>query len=187
MRTCKRMPVNLLMGGSPQPGVGTHLSDETKQKISRSLTGRHLSEETRKKLSLANKGANNPNYRKHPSKETRMKQSLAKKGRRLSEETKKKLSVARQEVPWPEEIKRKISASVRLTLERKKRQRAYHEKYYEMNKEKILSYIKKHRKDNREHYTNYYRKRKLDRIDAIFETFGYSVEALNRMGAALEL
>ena len=116
----------------------------------------------------------------------RMKQSLAKKGRRLSEETKRKLSVARQGIPWPEEIKEKISSSVRLTLEREKKGRLYRKRYYQKNREKILTCTKKHHRDNREHYNDYYRKRKLDRIDAIFEEFGYSVEVLDRMGVALD-
>ena len=85
-----------------------------------------------------------------------------------------------------EETKKKISASVRLTLERKKKRKLYRKKYYQKNRGKILACTKKHHKDNREYYSNYYRKRRLDRIDAIFETFGYSVEVLDRMGAALD-
>jgi hypothetical protein len=99
-----------------QARVGTHLSDETKQKISQSLTGRHLSEETKKKLSL----------------------------------------------------------SVHRTLEFKKK-KAYRKKYYQANREKILSYIR-----------DYNRKRQLDKVDAVFELFGYSMDSLNKMGAALE-
>jgi len=49
-----------------------------------------------------------------------------------------------------------------------------------------LAYSKKHHKDNREYYSNYYRKKQLDRIDVIFEKFGYSVEVLDGMGVALD-
>ena len=86
--------------------------------------------------------------------------------------------------PCSEKTKEKISASVRRTLERKKKGRLYRKRYYQKNRERILACTKKHHRDNREHYNNYYRKRRLDRIDAIFEMFGYSVEVLDGTGVA---
>ena len=81
--------------------VGTHHSEETKQKIGKAKKGTHLPEETRKRISLARKGQS-------LSEETRKKQSEALKGRPAwnkgrpawnkgfhpSEETRKKLSEA---------------------------------------------------------------------------------------------
>jgi hypothetical protein len=83
---------------------GTHMTEETKKKLSEANKGKHHSEETRKKLSEANKG-NKYNLGKHHSEETRKKISEAKIGKRtgekhplfgkhLSEETRKKLSEA---------------------------------------------------------------------------------------------
>ena len=63
--------------------VGTHRSEETKQKISKTMQGRP-----------------GPNKGTHPSEETKQKISLAKKGQSPSEETKRKISRA---------LKRKIS------------------------------------------------------------------------------
>ena len=70
------------------------------------LYGTHLSEETKKKISEANKGENNAMFGKHHSEETRKKLSDAQKkrfenpenrpmlGKHLTEETKKKISEA---------------------------------------------------------------------------------------------
>lgn len=116
---------------------GTHLSEETKNKISRSLKernalierhfnrGRKISNETKKKMSESHKG-------KSPSEETRKKQSqklknrvfspealikmsLAKKGKKLSKETLIKMSLSRTGAKNPnygkhrtEETKRKL-------------------------------------------------------------------------------
>jgi len=44
---------------------GHILSEETKRKISKTLTGRKLSKERREKISLQNRGKNNPNYGNH--------------------------------------------------------------------------------------------------------------------------
>ena len=45
-----------MMSGENNPRFGVKLTDETKQKISQSLTGRHLSDEHKKKISEINKG-----------------------------------------------------------------------------------------------------------------------------------
>ena len=67
-----------LMGFSVE---GTHLSDETRRKISEALKGKHHSEETKQKL------------RKPKTEETKRKISIARTGQRVSEETKEKISV----------------------------------------------------------------------------------------------
>lgn len=57
---------------------GTHVSDETKEKISKANTGRKHTEEELKKMSEANKGENNPMYGLTHNEETRRKISEAK-------------------------------------------------------------------------------------------------------------
>ena len=192
-----------------QSRIGTHLSDETKLKISKSLTGRHLSEESRKKISETHKGPKNPNYGsplseehrknislaltgKHHTEETRRKMSESRKGPKnhnygkpLSEETKKKISLSKKGTPCCEETRKKLSASVQQAWENKKRQQLYRERYYQKNRKKIIECTAKHHRDNPEYYKEYYRKRKLDRINATFEEFGYSVDSLDRMGRAI--
>lgn len=71
------------------------MSEETRKKISESLSGNHHSEETRRKMSEARTGENNPNFGKHHSEETRKKMSESHAGKHLSEETRKKISEAR--------------------------------------------------------------------------------------------
>lgn len=83
---------------------GKNHSEETKQKISKAHIGRHVSDETRKKLSEANMG------KKHLD-ESIQKMSESTKGTRLSDETKKKISEAHCGRIWPEERRRKQSAS----------------------------------------------------------------------------
>ena len=86
--------------------VGTHLSEETKHKISTSLKGTHLPEETRKKMSIAKKGLTQ-------SEEAKKKMSIAKKGRHNSEETKKRISEALKGTHLSEETKQKLSATMK--------------------------------------------------------------------------
>ncbi|GAH13000.1 unnamed protein product [marine sediment metagenome] len=70
-------------------------------------------------------------------------------------------------------------------MERKKKLQLYRKKYYQKNREKLLAYQKKLRDDYPDYYKDCHRKRRLDRINAIFEEFGYSVEAFDRMGGTL--
>lgn len=192
-----------------QSRIGTHLSDETKLKISKSLTGRRYSEESKNKMSLAKKGPKNYNYGRHLSEEHRKNISLSLMGRHhtketrrkmveshkgpknhnygmpLSEETKKKLSLTMKGRLCSDETKKKLSASVQQAWENKKRQQLYRERYYQKNRKKIIECTAKHHRDNPEYYKEYYRKRKLDRINATFEEFGYSVDSLDRMGRAI--
>lgn len=62
------------------PLYGKHLSDEHKQKLSKSHQGLSHSEETKQKISEANSGENHPLYGKHFSDETRQKMSKAHSG-----------------------------------------------------------------------------------------------------------
>ena len=73
---------------------GSHLSEETKQKLSRALKGRQIPEETRRKISRALKG-------RHPTEAARDKMSKAAKAR------------ARHGKPCSEETKRKISETLK--------------------------------------------------------------------------
>ena len=63
--------------GIPSPKKGTHLSEETKQKISIAQKGISHSEETRKKISETLRGHPAWNKGIHPSEETRKKMSKA--------------------------------------------------------------------------------------------------------------
>lgn len=112
---------NLKTGGSN--GVH-HVSEETKQKLSRFNTGKHLSEEHKAKIGKANKGkyrteewkkklseANIGKGRPH-SEESKKKISEANRGRRFSEEHLRNMSKARKGKPGhphSEETKRKLS------------------------------------------------------------------------------
>ena len=69
--------------------VGTHHSEETKQKMRVVKKGFHNSEDARKKMSAAHKGQTH-------SEETKQKMSIAKKGISRSEETKQKISRAQK-------------------------------------------------------------------------------------------
>jgi len=67
--------LNLTKGGDSK-----EVSDETKSKISKTLTGKKRDKKTKKKLSIAKKGKNNPNYGKKATNETRKKQSESRSG-----------------------------------------------------------------------------------------------------------
>lgn len=72
---------NIKLLNCREPGKGGRFSEESKQKLSKSLKGRKLSEEHRKKVTEANK-----------SEEEREKRRIALKGHNVSEETRKKIS-----------------------------------------------------------------------------------------------
>jgi len=67
------------------------LTDECKEKMSRSLTGKTHTEETKRKISDSHTG-------KKLSEETKKKLSILNMGKKLSEETKKKMSESRKGV-----------------------------------------------------------------------------------------
>ena len=102
--------------GENHPQYGRTLSEETKNKISNTLTGRIEPEETRKKKSLSKLGEKNSFYGKKHSEETKNKISESKtgieswnKGVPMSEETKKKLSDAKKGKKASDETKIKLS------------------------------------------------------------------------------
>lgn len=74
-------------------------SEETKRKISVSMTGKSRSEESKRKQSESMKGENNPMYGKTRSEEHSRKLSEALKGKTPSEEHKRKISEARKKTP----------------------------------------------------------------------------------------
>lgn len=128
--------------GENHPKYGLALSEETKNKISTTLTGRLEPEETRKKKSDSKLGEKNSFYGKQHSYETKdkisktkkgtaswnkgipmsddakKKLSESKKGKKASEETKKKLSEMRKGKPKSEEHKMKMKLA---WIERKKK------------------------------------------------------------------
>lgn len=64
------------LSGENHPNYGKHLSKDTKRRIAEAQIGKYVSEETREKIRKAQtwqKGENNPNYGKHWSKEIREK------------------------------------------------------------------------------------------------------------------
>jgi hypothetical protein len=102
--------------GENHPLYGTSLSDETKNKISDTLTGRVEPEETRKKKSDSKLGEKNSFYGKKHSDDTKNKISETKKGTEpwnkgipMSEESKNKLSEAKKGTKLSDETKRKLS------------------------------------------------------------------------------
>lgn len=102
--------------GENHPNFGNKLSDETKKKISNTLTGRIEKEETRKKKSLSKLGDKNSFYGKKHSEETKDKISESRKdiepwnkGIPMSEDVKKKLSESKKGKKASEETKRKLS------------------------------------------------------------------------------
>lgn len=82
----------------------SNLSEETREKMSKALSGKSHSKETKEKISKSLSGENNPNFGKfgenHPSygkslsEETRQKISRKHKGKQFSEETRRKISEA---------------------------------------------------------------------------------------------
>lgn len=84
--------------------LGTHLTLETRAKISDAKKGSHHSTETKAKMSAAKKG-------KHHTEEHRKKIGESMKGKRLSEETRKRLSEAHKGKHLSEEHRKKIGES----------------------------------------------------------------------------
>ena len=92
--------------------LGSHLSEEHKEKLRNANKDKHLSEETRRKISEAGKG-------RPCSEETRMKRSAAMKGHAVSEDTRRKISAAqkgKKRGPQPEETRIKRAETLRKTL-----------------------------------------------------------------------
>ena len=118
-RSIGKAEYNIANGGN---GRGT-VSDETKQKISKSRSGKPtwnkgkpMSEEYKIKLSMALKGKPTWNTGKKCgplSEEHKRKISESEKGRKLSEETRKKMSESRKGKSSSEEQKKKISAALK--------------------------------------------------------------------------
>ena len=85
---------NLADGGNG--GYIGPVSEETRQKLSKSHKGKHRSEETKRKISESKKGESSSFKGKHHSEEAKRKISETKKGKKLSDEHKKKLSEAKK-------------------------------------------------------------------------------------------
>jgi hypothetical protein len=84
----KREQMAERMSGENNHNYGKELSDETKEKLSKVLTGRIISEESKQKISDTMIGVKK-------SDEMRKKLSESKKGNKLSEETKQKIKDSR--------------------------------------------------------------------------------------------
>lgn len=100
------------------------ITDEIKKKISLSRIGKKLSEETKHKISNSISGKNHWNYGNKISEKLRNIFSFVNKGKILSEETKQKISIANSGKTRTEETKQKISESQRgksLTEEHKRK------------------------------------------------------------------
>lgn len=102
---------NLSIGGEGRRGF-LH-SQETKEKISLSLTGKRHSLLTKEKISNSHKGIMTWNKGKKTSTETRLKQKRAHIGIPLSKETKLKMSRARFGKVKSLETRKKISESLK--------------------------------------------------------------------------
>jgi len=91
-----RNKISESLSGERHYCFGKHLPEEVCKKISEANKGKYFSEETRQKISEANKGVNNHNFGKHLSAETRRKISEARKGKhypKLSEAHKKRFLI----------------------------------------------------------------------------------------------
>ena len=108
---CKYIKLGLLKKSNTkiinQYRNGHSMSDNTKDKIKKSMTGKKLSDETKRKMSLAKKGKTSNRKGKKASEETIKRMSMANKGRphkkgyKLSDETKRKLSESHKgQIPW---------------------------------------------------------------------------------------
>lgn len=138
--TDRRYGYNKMGGGDQMSGF--HLSDDTKEKISKGNKGKKkppMSEETKRKISEFNKG------RTH-SEESKRKISIGNKGKKMSEEAKRKVSEsAKGRTPWnkgkkltplSEDHKRKLSerALGRKHSEESKKRMSEARKLYHENK-----------------------------------------------------
>ena len=123
---CKYVSVNDKTG---------HLSEETKEKISKKLKGRKSrknyrhSEETKIKTGMANKGKPTIGFTKKHSEESKRKMSNSKKGKAISEQHKIKLSIAAKGKPsklkgrvFTEEERERMYATRRLKRTNKNKQ-----------------------------------------------------------------
>ena len=99
--------ISMALKGRKGTTTGTHLSDETKRKISESRKGTHLSEEHKQKLSDLLKGREPWIKGKKHTEESKKKMSDSLKGRTLSEEHKNKIREAK--LHQSEETRRKNS------------------------------------------------------------------------------
>jgi hypothetical protein len=121
---------NLIIGGKSKmaiPEFRNKISEKNKGMVPWNK-GKHLSEEHKQRISKSTKGKNlgkKPNLGRKCSEETCQKISLANMGHIITEETKQKISEAklgRKYGPQSEEHKRKRAESRRLFYENKKRQ-----------------------------------------------------------------
>ena len=87
-------------------------SKETQKRINEKLRGRKLSDETRQKMSKSRMGELNPFYGKHHSAETWEKIRTARKEKGVSKETRMKLSAVHKGIPKSQEHKDKLSKSL---------------------------------------------------------------------------
>ena len=114
------------MHGDNHPNFGKKRSPETKEKLSKALSGannpmygktgennpnfgKKRSPETLEKMSKALSGANNPMYGKKFTLETRKKMSKAQTGKKASPETRKKMSKAQTGKKASPETRKKMS------------------------------------------------------------------------------
>ena len=92
--------------------LGTHLSEEAKQKMSEANKGTHHTEEVRKRISKAKKGIPRSEETKQKISKTKKGRPSPKKGTHLSEETKQKMGEARKGIPSSRRIKIAIEGTV---------------------------------------------------------------------------
>jgi hypothetical protein len=108
-------------------GIGYSLSDEHKEKISKTLRGRKLTDEHRKNLSISHKGQRpwmtgrkHREETKEKMREARQHQNPPMLGKKHSEKTKEKISKAHRGKKLSEDHKRKKSESMKLWWKKRK-------------------------------------------------------------------
>ena len=102
--------------GENHHNYGKHLSDEMKNKISKSETGKIVSDETRNKISVAGKGRTSPNKGITLSLETRKKISENTRAA-MTDEVKKRCSEAHKGIKPSDETRRKMSESAKRRVD----------------------------------------------------------------------
>ena len=103
--------------GEKNHRYGVIPSEETREKIRKSLTGKTASEETKKKQSESHSGENHYMYGKKYSEEMKKRFSESHKGIYHTEEAKKKMSMSRTGKKRPREVAEKINAANRKKIQ----------------------------------------------------------------------
>lgn len=130
-----------ISSGGYNGNLGTHHSEASKKKISKSNLGKVRSEETRKRISEGHKGLPSSMKGKHHSDETKQKISVANTGHKHTEETKKKIAEASRNYirKTGYHLSEEHKQNIRNALKGKKKSPEHIEKVRKANTGKIIT------------------------------------------------